>query len=38
MPRRCNVLNVVEVGSTDMEQDANVSRTVGLCGRRVQTR
>ena len=21
MPRRCNVLNVVEVGLTDMEQD-----------------
>ena len=30
MLRQCNVLNVVEVGSTDAEQDTNVSRTVGL--------
>ena len=30
MLRPCNVLNVVEVGSTDTEQDTNVSKTVGL--------
>ena len=26
----CNVLNVVEIGSTDTEQGTRVSRTVGL--------
>ena len=30
MLRQCNVLNVVEIGSTDTEQDTNVSETVGL--------
>ena len=30
MLRQCNVLNVVEVGSTDTEQDTSVSNTVGL--------
>ena len=30
MLRQCNVLNVVEAGSTDTEQDTRVSRTVGL--------
>ena len=30
MLRQCNVLNVVEVGSTDRELDTNVSSTVGL--------
>ena len=30
MLRQCNVLNVVEVGSTDTEQGTRVSRTVGL--------
>ena len=30
MLRQCDVLNVVEVGSTDTAQDTNVSRTVGL--------
>ena len=34
MLRQCNVLNVVEVGSTDTELD----RTVGLRGTRVQAR
>ena len=37
MLRKCNVLNTVEVGSTDTEQGTRVSRTVGLWGRRVQT-
>ena len=30
MLRQCNVLNVVEVDSTDTEQGTRVSRTVGL--------
>ena len=30
MLRQCNVLNVVEVGSTDTEQGTRVSRTVEL--------
>ena len=30
MLRQCNLLNVVDVGSTDTEQDTSVSRTVGL--------
>ena len=38
MLRQCNVLNVVEVRSTDTEQDTNVGRTAGLRGKRVQTR
>ena len=28
--RQCNVLNVVEIGSTDTEQGTHVSRTAGL--------
>ena len=38
MLRQCDVLNVVEVGSTDTEQDTDVIRTVGLSGMRVQAR
>ena len=30
MLRQCNAPNAVEVGSTDTEQDTNVSRSVGL--------
>ena len=30
MLRQCNVLKVVEVGSTDAEQGTHVSRTAGL--------
>ena len=30
MLRQFNVLDVVEVGSTDTEQDTSLSRTVGL--------